>query len=126
MKNVVDILIVGGGPAGSISAIELTKAGFSVALIKNACGKINSRGETLSPRGLFLLRKFNLIDILPTESFLQSNILRHLWGDDSIKEVDYSFHPYGGWVHLDRDKFDKALLNEVYEMDSFIEENANC
>ena len=34
MKNNYDVIIVGGGPSGSMSAIEIAKAGYSVCILE--------------------------------------------------------------------------------------------
>ena len=34
MNNKYDVIIVGGGPAGSMAAIEISKAGYSVCILE--------------------------------------------------------------------------------------------
>ena len=34
MKNNYDVIVVGGGPSGSMSAIEIAKAGYSVCILE--------------------------------------------------------------------------------------------
>ena len=34
MKNNYDVIVVGGGPSGSMSAIDIAKAGYSVCILE--------------------------------------------------------------------------------------------
>ncbi len=51
-----DVLVVGGGPAGSVAALVLARAGVDVALVdKSAFPRDKACGDLVGPRGLQLL-----------------------------------------------------------------------
>lgn len=61
MKRTADVLVVGGGPAGSAAAILLARAGFEVCLLeKGAFPREKPCGEFLSPGCVPLLNRLGI------------------------------------------------------------------
>src|ERR1700685_1855643 len=56
-----DVLVVGGGPAGSVAALVLARGGIQVALVdKSAFPRDKACGDVVGPRGLQLLDDLDL------------------------------------------------------------------
>ena len=56
-----DVLVVGGGPAGSVAAFELARGGARVALVdKSAFPRDKACGDVVGPRGLQVLSDLGL------------------------------------------------------------------
>ena len=54
------MLVVGGGPAGSVAALVLARGGAQVALVdKSAFPRDKACGDVVGPRGLQLLATSN-------------------------------------------------------------------
>ncbi len=86
-----DVLVVGGGPAGSAVAVALARSGHRVHLIeKRAEPRHKACGDVLVPRALTELA---LLGIDPDE--LDGHRLRHVSVriDDRAVEVRWPFHP---------------------------------
>ena len=59
-----DVLIIGGGPAGSIAAIKLSKAGYNVELVEKVKFPRFVIGESLLPRCNELLDEAGILEVL--------------------------------------------------------------
>lgn len=118
-KRIVDVAVIGNGPAGSSVALKLSKLGLSVALLGLPLSRKKLFGETLSPN-----IKASLIHLDVWEDFLNDEHLPSTgnvsaWGDTEIKENNFIFHPDTyGW-HLDRLKFDLMLLKAAKKEGAF-------
>ena len=105
------MLVAGGGPAGSAAALDLSRRGFSVALIEQENYQTPRVGETLPPMlrhpltGLGVWERFLECD--PLESYG----IQTAWETPSPRYQDFLHNPYGcGW-HVDRARFDAMLAS---------------
>ena len=55
MSEMIDVLVIGGGPAGSVSASMLHQAGFSVRVVEREKFPRFVIGESLLPRCMEVL-----------------------------------------------------------------------
>ena len=103
MKNNYDIIIVGGGPSGSMSAYEIAKAGYSVCILEKT-KKIGSPvrcGEAVGQSGLAQFFE-------PKERWIKSKILSIKLVSPNSTEVELDFDKETGFI-LDRTIFDYDL-----------------
>ena len=75
-KNIFDIIVIGGGPAGSSAAMLLSKKGFSIALIEKKvfprevlCGEFISKEVTEFLEDNSLFEDFLKLNPNPLTSF---------------------------------------------------------
>jgi len=104
------VVVVGGGPAGSSTALRLAELGRSVLLVERTKYERFRIGETLPPGARPLLEQLGLWASFASQSHRPSYAIHSWWaGSSQALETNFIFSPYGcGW-HLDRNKFDSDL-----------------
>lgn len=109
-----DVVILGGGPAGTSAAISLLQKGYSVAVIEKTSYSANRIGETVPPqiKGLFTELQIN-DEILNLNHHLPSYANQSAWGNASVVQNNFFFNPFGNGWHLNRLKFDNQLIEQT-------------
>ncbi len=110
-----DVLILGGGPAGSATALALKRCepGLRVVLVEKTDYSAVRIGETLAPPARTLLAALGVWDAFAAVSPMQSFGTRACWGGTELYENEFIFSPYGHGWHLDRREFDALLCAEA-------------
>ncbi len=115
MKETVDVLVIGAGPAGSISAAMIQKAGYSVRVVEREKFPRFVIGESLLPRCMEVLEDADLLEAVKAKNFQQKFGAKFVMGD---KASDFNFTEQfsKGWSwtwQVPRAEFDLALATEV-------------
>lgn len=112
----VDLLIVGGGPAGAAAATAAAREGLFVRLLERSLRHVGKVGEALHPGAEALLSGLGAAQALHAATRLRFEGVRVTWGDAP------AFQPFGRdargpWrgFQLDRDALDEALLAAAAE-----------
>ncbi len=108
----VDVLVIGGGPAGSMAATALAQKGIDVALIDKQHHPRETVGESILPSA------WKYFDLLGVSEAVAKNFVRKaggvvVWGDQ-ISEIafkDFGYTRPG--MHVERDEFDDLLLRNA-------------
>ncbi len=92
-----EILVVGGGPAGSSAAIWLARAGHQVTLVEaKEYPRDKTCGDGLTPRAIYQLMDMGFD--FDTPAFHRINGLRSYAGDDLMIEMSWPEHSrYPNW-----------------------------
>ena len=122
----VDVLVVGGGPAGSSTAVIAAQAGLKVLLVDRGCPfepstDISSPpaykiGEGLPGAGRMLLGRLGVWGEFRHQDHLPSYSNRSFWGSDDCHMVDFIRDPHGHAWHLNRLAFDDLLRRRAVEV----------
>ena len=123
-----DVVVIGGGPAGSAAAVTLAYDGRSVLVVNNriVSGRRISSVETSTPER----RAFGIgeggppgldraVDqVFGAGTFVREDHLvsfgnRSCWGSDHPVDTDFMFNPFGPGWHLDRVAFDARLRDRA-------------
>lgn len=107
--NSFDVVVAGGGPAGAVAALDLSRRGFRVALIEQSAYETPRVGETLPPELRRPLTELGVWERFLSSERLESYGIRSSWETPIARHRDFLFNPYGcGW-HVDRARFDAML-----------------
>lgn len=108
-----DVLIIGGGPAGTTTGLTiLKKEGISVGLIEQSDYSVSRVGEVLSPGMRNMLEYFDVWEEFKKQHALDAFSSQSVWGQEELSTTDYLFTIHGSGWHLNRVAFDQMLANK--------------
>ena len=110
-----DVLIIGGGPSGTATALALARCGLSVAVAERSHYDSTRIGETLPPIAQLPLAKLRVWERFVAQHHAPSPATCSAWGAATPYEEDFMFSPYGHGWHLDRRRFDAMLASAAEE-----------
>ena len=109
----VDILVIGGGPAGSTAASMAAKSGLSVKVCERSKFPREHVGESLLPASIAILEELGLKEAISNAGFLPKYGATMVWGKDEtpwswrFSETNkQNIHSY----QVSRPIFDEILL----------------
>ncbi|PKB80880.1 MAG: hypothetical protein BZY88_07650 [SAR202 cluster bacterium Io17-Chloro-G9] len=109
-----DVIIIGGGPAGSTTATMLARQGVRVLLFEREKFPRHHVGESLLPASLPVLEELGVLPAVEQAGFLRKWGATMIWGKDAqpwswyFRETSSRYpHSYQVW----RPQFDKLLLD---------------
>jgi flavin-dependent dehydrogenase len=112
----VDVVVLGGGPAGCATALSLAHLGVSRVLLVEATRYQGIRvGESVPPDIRVVLDDLGLWDDFLKEDHEPCLGSCASWGADALGYNDSLFNPMGNGWHLDRARFDEFLARKVAE-----------
>jgi flavin-dependent dehydrogenase len=112
MQTSTQILVIGGGPAGSTTATLLAREGFEVTLIEKEFFPRYHIGESLLPSCLEILDMIGAREKIETYGFQRKNGGYFDWGNDSwVLNFNELHHPYS--FQVIRSEFDHLLLEHA-------------
>ena len=108
MNEAFDIVVIGGGPAGSVASLRLVELGFKVGLVGKANTQAHHVGESLPPSIVPLLDSIGVVDALDQAKTLRTSHSIVKWADS---EGGSSLAAAPGAIQVDRGRFDRLLLD---------------
>jgi len=110
-----DVLIIGGGPAGSIAAASLVQKGYSVSVVEKVPFPRFVIGESLLPRCNELLQMNGMLDVVDAHGF---TVKRGAAFEMNGMRESYNFsenigQAFGTSYQVKREEFDDLLLKQA-------------
>ncbi len=105
-----DVLIIGGGPAGSSAATHLAQAGIDAVLLERSAFPRNQVGESLIPHFWKFTDLTGVSEKIEDEGFVAKAGGITVW-NNKIHQIQFSDFGYTRpGLHVERDIFDNILL----------------
>ena len=111
-----DIIVIGGGPAGSAASTMLVRQGWSVVLLERERFPRDHVGESLLPASLPILEELGVLPAVEAQGFVKKFGATMVWGRDKepwswfFGETNRRYpHSYQVW----RPTFDHILLQNA-------------
>ena len=112
----VDVIVIGGGPAGSTAATMLARKGWEVTVLERARFPRDHVGESLLPASIPILEELGALPAVENAGFLHKFGATMVWGSGDrpwswyFKETSQRYpHSYQVW----RPQFDQILLDNA-------------
>ncbi|GAB7530721.1 tryptophan 7-halogenase [Pseudomonas sp. 3A(2025)] len=111
--TVIDVAVIGAGPAGAVASRQLALYGYRVMLI-DPLPEVARIGESLPGAARPLLRDLGLLDHL--ERSLPQVCIGNCsaWGEAHLRTHDFMIDPQGSGWHLNRARFDEVLREAAW------------
>src|SRR5687767_10192904 len=93
----VDVLVIGAGPAGSIAASMLHQAGLKVSVVEREKFPRFVIGESLLPRCMEVLEDAGFLEAIKTKGFQQKNGAKFLKGN-AVSDFNFTEQFTKGWT----------------------------
>lgn len=103
------IAVIGGGPAGLATGLNLKKSGFSVTILEAENYTQVREGEHLDAEAKLEFASLGIPDDVWLPSTLPCTEVRNIWGRPDLHRSPSIFNPYGHEFILTRPEFDYNL-----------------
>jgi ABC-type nitrate/sulfonate/bicarbonate transport system ATPase subunit/flavin-dependent dehydrogenase len=116
-KMDADVIVIGGGPAGSVLGTYLARAGIDHLLVERAHYPRAHVGESLSYGTTAILEEIDFLPIMEREGFVRKHgVSWTSWLDHQQLDIDFDgLGEPGHAFQVDRAKFDDLLLKYARE-----------
>ncbi|MEZ4678319.1 MAG: NAD(P)/FAD-dependent oxidoreductase [Caldilineaceae bacterium] len=108
-----DVVIIGGGPAGSVAATSLVQKGWQVVLLDKQRHPRYTVGESLIPDFWKYLEEIGAADKIRAEGFVAKGGGMVNWQQELKAHTFKDFGYTQPAMHVERDRFDEILLRHA-------------
>lgn len=123
-----DVIVIGGGPAGSSAAITLAGEGRRVLVLEKEKFPRFHIGESLLPYNRELFEQLGVWEKIQSAGFMRKRGAQFIMGNGPQKvRMNFSrgsFTEFPESIHVERSRFDEILLNHAREQGAEVREEA--
>ena len=114
--DVSQVVVLGGGPAGTAAAVELRRRGIPVVVFERSHYERLRIGETVPSSARQLIAELGLPESLLSKHSLECHGIWSAWGSGEVFEKSFIFSPYGHGWHVNRRKLDESLAEAAGDL----------
>ena len=107
------VVVAGGGPAGALAALKLTRAGVGVLVVDRPRPTRVEAAEILSPEGHHILHREKVWHELPLDLSRPCPAMAAAWDTSTPAWFTFDDPEYGCAWHIDRIRFDAWMLHRI-------------
>ncbi len=115
----VDVVVIGGGPAGSTCSTLIAQKGYSVRLFERARFPRFHIGESLIPETYWVLQRLNMIEKMKRSHFVKKSSVQFVNQHGRLSEpfyfTDHRPHECSQTWQVVRSEFDQMMLENARE-----------
>jgi flavin-dependent dehydrogenase len=119
MTNQPDVIVIGGGPAGSTASTVIAQKGFKVQLFEREHFPRFHIGESLIPNTYWVLRRLNMLDKMKKSHYVKKYSVQFVNDRGKLSEpfyfLDHNPHERSQTWQVVRGEFDKNMLDNARE-----------
>lgn len=124
-SNTLDVIVIGGGPAGAAAATILAQNGLSVRLFEREKGARFHIGESLMPDTYWTLRRMGVLEKIKASNFTKKYSVQFVTDTGKESQPFYFFennpHEASQTWQVVRSEFDKMLLDNASDLGADIQ-----
>jgi flavin-dependent dehydrogenase len=118
-NNSVDVVVIGGGPAGATVSTLIAQKGHSVQLFERAKFPRFHIGESLIPETYWVLKRLNMLDKMRQSPFVKKYSVQFASQHGKVSEpfyfTEHNPHECSQTWQVLRSEFDTMMLNNARE-----------
>jgi flavin-dependent dehydrogenase len=118
-KNTPDVIVIGGGPAGSTASTLIAQRGYRVDLFDRERFPRFHIGESLIPQTYWVLKRLNMLPKMQRSHFVKKYSVQFITEHGKLSEpfyfVDRKPHESSQTWQVRRSEFDEAMINNARE-----------
>jgi len=127
-RNRTDVIVIGGGPAGSTVSTLIAQKGYRVELFEREKFPRFHIGESLIPQTYRVLKRLNMLPKMQGSHFVKKYSVQFISQHGRLSEpfyfVDHNPHESSQTWQVRRSEFDHMLLNNAREHGVTVHEGA--
>ncbi|MEC4818172.1 MAG: tryptophan 7-halogenase [Scytonema sp. PMC 1069.18] len=116
LPEAVDVVILGGGPAGLATAIKLAISGYPVVVLAREERGGDKIGESLAPASQPILKQLGVWEAFLQDSHLPCYGNKSAWGGPHLESYSFIYEPNGHGWHINRCRFEQQLWERAAEL----------